>query len=183
MKKLLLVLFAAGVLVAGPVFAQMGMMGSGSNTAQIDNAKIEAALQDIYKSQNVTSTTQVNCSKVTDAQFEKLGDASMGYGITEQQHTAMENMMGGEGSATLMSAHINMGKAFLGCWAGYNSAPVAMGMMGNYGSAGFSNSGMMGRGHMGFKGDFGWVHGITMILVWLLLALGIAALVKWLRKH
>jgi len=40
--------------------------------------------------------------------------------------------------------------------------------------------GMMSLGDS--VGNFHWFGGITMILVWILLILGIAALVKWLQK-
>ena len=202
MKKIIIASIVASFLFAGTASAQMGMMNYGqqnntSVTQSGQNSTIDAALQDIYKTQNVTDTSNISCAKVTDAQFEKLGDAVMGYGITEQQHTAMENMMGGEGSATLAQAHINMGRSYLGCWANYNSGPSSMPMMGY--SSGSSTSGtyaqtgnyyspqrMMdygfntGWGMMGGHNWFGWV---TQILIWILLILGIVVLVKWLRKN
>ncbi len=209
MKKLFSVVFAAGLLFAGTASAQM--MGNywtnnGSVVQPAPSSDINAALQSIYQAQNVNSQSQISCSKVTDNQFEKLGDAVMGYGITEQQHTAMENMMGGEGSATLRQAHINMGRSYLGCWANYNGGPAYMPMMGYfYGNTstpqtyglpgngmmnGYYNNGygMMGRGFgsgwnmMGGYYGFGWFGAITMILIWVLLILGIVALVKWLKK-
>lgn len=208
MKKLIGILSVVGFLVVGvgTASAQMGMMryvGQNSYVAvQPDpSSTIGLALQDIYNSQNITSQNQVACAVVTDAQFEKLGDAVMGYGITEQQHTAMENMMGGEGSVTLKQAHINMGRSYLGCWGNYKSGPVGVPMMGYFNGSGTPTSygqtsgyygnpwgmmgyglnsgwGMMGNYYGGYSG-FGW---ITMVLVWALLILGIIALVRWLKK-
>lgn len=189
MKKLLISLFAFSFLYAGFASAQ-GMMGNwqdGNSTITASDANINSALQDIYKSQNISSQNQVVCVKVTDDQFDKLGDASMGYGITEQQHTAMENMMGGEGSATVKQAHINMGRAYLGCWANYNSGPVLMPMMGYAGSLSapfhsyyYGQQGFIGwPSMMGNSGWFGW---ITMILVWALLVLAIVSLVKRMQR-
>ncbi len=129
----------------------------------------------------------------------------MGYGITEQQHTAMENMMGGEGSATVKQAHINMGRAYLGCWSNYNGAPSMMSMIGyfynntstpqayglpGYGMMnGYYGNGMMGRGFAsgwnmmgGYYGDYSWTGWITTVLIWILLILGIVALLRWLKK-
>ena len=214
MKKLFSVVFVAGLLFAGTASAQMmggsGLMGNygtsnGSAVQQASSSNLNAALQAIYQAQNESSQAQISCSKVTDDQFEKLGDAVMGYGITEQQHTAMENMMGGEGSATLRQAHINMGRSYLGCWANYNGAPSYMPMMGyldsntstpqTYGQPGYGmmsgyyGNGMMGHGFGsgwnmmgGYYGGFGWLGAITMILIWALLILGIVALVKWLKR-
>ncbi|MFA5991644.1 MAG: hypothetical protein WC794_05385 [Candidatus Doudnabacteria bacterium] len=209
--KILLATLVFSIFSIQSVSAQ-GMMGYGGNTgtsiSQGQDPAINTALQDIYTSQNINSQSQVSCSKITDDQFEKLGDASMGYGITEQQHTAMENMMGGEGSATVKQAHINMGRAYLGCWANYNSAPVQIPMMGYY-SANSTNSvtglpgyrmmngyynnqgsnGITGLGFNqgwnmmgGFNGGYGWFGLVTMIFIWALLILSIAALVKWLKK-
>ncbi|MDP2933814.1 MAG: hypothetical protein Q8N81_06850 [bacterium] len=176
-----------------------GMMGSwqnaGSTTRPTDSADINSATQDIYKSQNVGSVNQIDCGKVTDDQFEKLGDAYMGYVHPGQEYNYMEQMMGGEGSDTLRQAHINMGRAYLGCWSGYNSAPIMMPMMGSFGmmfspsSNSTSGWGMMGRSFGsgwnmmgGYYGGYAWFGWITMILVWTLLILGIAAVVKWLKK-
>lgn len=182
MKKALISLFAFGFLFAGTVSAQ-GMMGNwqgGSAVVQSSDPGISVALQDIYKSQSINSQSQVVCVKVTDDQFEKLGDASMGYGITEQQHTVMENMMGGEGSATVKQAHINMGRAYLGCWANYNSGPVLMPMMGYAGSLSAPFYNYYGLQRM--MGGYGWFGLVTMVLFWVLLILGIVVLVKWLKN-
>ena len=205
MKKIISTLFAASFLLAGVASAQ-GMMGGGwyyGTSTQPDSSAITAALQDIYKAQNVGGQSQIVCSKVTDDQFEKLGDAVMGYGITQQQHSAMENMMGGEGSPTLRQAHINLGRSYLGCWANYNGGPAFMPMMrgfntypapfpGNMMNGFYGNGygvpagavGMMGRGFgWGMVGPYSWLSWISVILVWVLLGLGIAALVKWLRRR
>ena len=184
-------MFVVGLLTAAPAFAQTGMMGGYSNNPganQVTDPAISVALQDIYQSQKVNAVSQIDCTKVTDSQFEKLGDAYMGYGINEAQHTAMEKMMGGEGSATLKAAHINMGRGYLGCWLGAGFGSATMPMMG----FGMANSqfgrpyGMMGWGSMmgGDFGEHGWFGWVTMLLVWALLIAGIIALVKWLKhKH
>jgi hypothetical protein len=196
-KKILSALLVASFFIVGTASAQMmgnnGMMGYTQNatTSVMQSSTINTALQDIYKTQNISAQNKINCSKVVDDQYEKLGDAVMGYGITEQQHTAMENMMGGEGSATVKQAHINMGRSYVGCWANYNSAPSMVGMMGSSGSnndypTGYnSNSGMMGYYPSmmgGHYGGYAWFGGITVLLVWGFLILAIIALLKWLNK-
>ncbi len=208
MKKIIGTLFAFSLLLgAGTASAQTGMMGMmryyNQNTAPNapvgQSTAIDTALQAIYSSQNISSRSQLDCAKVSDSQFESLGDAAMGYGITEAQHTAMENRMGGEGSATLKAAHITMGKSYLGCWSNYNSGPVYMPMMGYYGSSTpaayaqadgyYGPGGMMGYGYPGagmmggyYYGGYYWCGWVTMILVWAVLILSIIALVKWLRR-
>lgn len=197
MKKIFFSLFVAGFFIlTSTASAHMGMMDGYSqqyekNTLSPAQTKeINDVLQNIYKTQNIDSQTKIDCSKVTDDQFENLGDAYMNVMLlNQQQHEAMDNMMGGEGSATLKQAHINMGRSYLGCWSNYDSGPVYMPMMGGFGMMGgsgsygnyYAPSGMMGWSGMmgGYYGGFGWV---TMVLVWTLLVLGIIATVKWLRK-
>lgn len=196
MKKIILGLFIFSAFgLAGVASAQVDMMGGywQDNATSVQSQQLNDAIQNIYKSQNVSSQAQLDCSKVADDQFEKLGDSYMSAMLpSEQQHRAMENMMGGEGSATLNQAHINMGRSYLGCWSNYNSGPVYVPMMGDYGMMnGYNNvygdyypGGMMeGRGSgwnmMSNWGLGGW---ITTVLIWALLILGIAAAVKWLRK-
>lgn len=53
--------------LTGVASAQVGPQSSG----------LDDALQSIYKAQNVATSGQVDCSKVTDSQFETLGDAYM----------------------------------------------------------------------------------------------------------
>jgi len=195
MKKILFSILSIGFLIsASTAYAQMGMMGGywqdGNQAQPAQSEELKSTLQNIYSSQNVSSRAAVDCSKVTDDQFNKLGDAYMGVMLpNQQQHESMDNMMGGEGSASLKQAHINMGRSYLGCWSNYNSGPVYMPMMGGFGMMGGNDSygnyyapnGMMGWSGMmgGYYGGLGW---ITMILVWTLLILGIIAAVKWLRK-
>lgn len=54
----------------------------------------------------------------------------------------------------------------------------------NFSEASSSGTGMMGGygSNAWASGWFLWVHVISFILVWVFLALGIAALWKWLRK-
>ena len=193
-QKIIYSFLIVSFFVAGSVSAQ-GMMGRFYNqqgvtsTTQVQDANITSALKDIFDSQSVSDQSKIDCSKVTDSQFEKLGDAYMGLGITEEQHAAMENMMGGEGSPTLTQAHINMGRSYLGCWANYKGGPSMMSpMMEQYGIVSgtvYPYGNMMGWPTMmgGYYGGYGIFGIITMVLFWALLILGIFALVKWLRGN
>lgn len=182
MKKIILSVFTLGFLaLTGTASAQMGMMGNygqygGTALTPAQSSEVNSVLQDIYKAQNVNSQAEIDCSKITDDQFDKLGDAYMGVMLPNQeQHEVMDDIMGGEGSASLRQAHINMGRSYLGCWSNYNSGPVSMPMMGGYGM-------MSGWNMMGNYGGFAWFGWITTLLVWTLLILGIVAAVKWLKK-
>lgn len=173
----------------GVAEAQMGMMGSAENgniaaTRYIQSPELRETLQDIYESQNVLNQEDMSCAAVTDEQFERLGDTYMSVlHPDEAQHEAMDAMMGGEGSDSLRQAHINMGRSYLGCWSDYDSYPLSMpmmgwnGMMGN-GSYGpdfnsFNQHSMMGYGFGGFGGS------LLMVLFWILIIIGIVALVKY----
>lgn len=136
-------------------------------------------LAEILESQGISQASNVDCQKVTDEQFEELGDAVMEQRHPGEQHVMMDQMMGGEGSDTLRSMHIAMGQNYLGCGSDKN----------------FFNSGMMGSGMMnglmsnsfGMMGSFGlpffsFSYFITIILVWALLILGIIVLIKLIKK-
>jgi hypothetical protein len=172
MKKVIGIIFVTSFFVlAGTASAQTGMMGNSSETsvATSSNAALTTALQDIYQNQNINNQTQIDCSKVSDIQFKKLGDAYMGYGITEQQHTAMEQGMGGEGSANLQQVHINMGRAYLGCGSNYASGS----MMGGYGPESGAPYGYMMEG----------IHGVFFLLVFILVLTDLVLAGIWLWKQ
>lgn len=173
MKTKLIAVVIINLLFAGTAYAQMGMMGS---FGQYGNTETKSVLQEIYKDQNIESQGQVDCSKVTDDQFEKLGDAYMGIMLpNEQQHEVMDNMMGGEGSVSLTQAHINMGRSYLGCWSNYNSGPVYMPMMNGYG---FGNYNPMMQGLWGFG-----TGNMIFMSIWSILAIvGIIATIKWIMN-
>lgn len=167
------------------------------------NISLETVLDEIKKSQNIEKTSDIDCAKITDNQFEKLGDAVMGtMHPEERQHELMDKMMGGEGSESLKAMHILTGEKYLGCDSGQ------MGMMGNFGMMGMMNMfapsevERMGGGMMGGEsnprqynlpnnfnnmmtnfGYFGWFGGIFMLLFWVLIIVGIIALIKWIARQ
>jgi len=89
---------------------------------------IEQVFELIRDEQNVASNKDINPEKVSDDLLEEFGEAVMSLmHPDERQHEWMDNMMGGEGSASLRSAHIMMGYNYL---TGGNSF-TGRGMMGN----------------------------------------------------
>ena len=116
---------------------------------------VEQILGEIQQGQGVNSPQQIDCTKVTNEQFEELGDAFTRVMHPDtQQREFMKRMMGGEGSTSLSLIHRNMGARYLGCFGygtdyGYTGM-MAGGMMGGYG--------MMGGGVMG---GYGMTRGMT----------------------
>jgi len=180
------------VLHTRPVFAQMGMtplrqgfegqVGTAEATNQEKSENHEASLDDvlaeILSSQQVESTDQMDCSNVSDDQFERLGDVWMDTMHPGKSLEYMERMMarlpalersdsgqGGEGSERLRSAHISMGQRYLGCLSSWNGGRwTAMGMMAPFG-------GMMGGwgGYGGSMTSFWFVWLVSWVLVNVLL--------------
>ncbi|MEK9159068.1 MAG: hypothetical protein AAB673_03635 [Patescibacteria group bacterium] len=151
----------------------------GQAQAHGDNkVSINEALEGIFKSQGVAEIKQIDCQKVTDEQFEQMGETfmdAMHPGL--EQHEAMDQMMGGEVSLSLKTAHIVMGQRYLGCsdsrW-GNNGA----GMMSWGGQRG--NYSMMG-GYSPMTGWFGFGLGwVVMVLFLVLIVVAIIALIRWL---
>lgn len=167
MKKIIFILFLIG-------FATLPFLTPARSAS---SASLKGALNDILKSQNISQKSQIDCGKATDEQLENLGDAVMGFmHPDERQHELMDQMMGGEGSQSLQTAHILMGRNYLGC----SEAGFGGGMMGN------GMMSMMGWGTMGNFGQFGawgWFFGLLMIVFWILVIIALILLIKWLIKQ
>jgi len=118
---------------------------------------------------------QVECKNLTNDNFEVLGEYFMGQ-MAGSSHEVMNNMMVWmmveEGESQM---HITLGKRSSGCDtnalfpSGYG-IPMMWWMMGGGGNP------MMGYGGWGGFG-FGWIF---MIIFWILIILGVVALVRYL---
>lgn len=173
--SILLILF---FIFSSPVFAQ-GMMNWGNNTG-VTPSDISATVQDEAKGKQVweqLQSKQINCESLKDDDFEVLGEYFMGRSIGNTERHAvmnqiMQNMMGQNGEEQM---HIALGKRSSGCDinasfpAGYGF-PMMWWMMGGGGNP------MMGIGGWSDFG-FGWIF---MIIFWVLIILGVVALVRYL---
>lgn len=126
-----------GVLIA-IVISACGLLvfaHAESELEGVNKKPLEVVLAQIRASQGLDKNDKIDPDKVSDEQLEELGDAVMSVMHPDQrQHEWMDNMMGGEGSATLSSMHRIMGYNYL---------------RGYYGG-GFVGPGMMGPGMMGY---------------------------------
>jgi len=146
---------------------------AGTVLAQETDASVQDVLNEITQSQNVNNVKNIDCQKVTDDQFEKLGDAVMSVAHPdENQHELMDQMMGGEGSKSLEAMHILMGQRYLGCGGGYGMMG-GTGMMGTTGNNSFWPNNSM----MNFS-SFESLGMIFMILFGALIIIGIIVLIK-----
>ena len=156
------------LLFSGAAFAQ-GMMGFPSSSS--DSAVIQSQQQEEQEGKQFLdklNNKTVTCSQLKDADFEKIGEYFMGQSIGDtSRHIAMnemmKSMMGEQGEEKM---HVVMGKRLSGCDTsaafpsqGTGFMPMMQMMMGGGGNP------MMG-----------WV---TMIAFWLLLILGVIALIRY----
>ena len=85
---------------------------------------IKDVLKEIRKELNLDEKTRIDPNKVPDQLLEELGEAVMSEQYpNERTHERMDNMMGGEGSESLKSAHRSIGYNYLsgnrrGFWGG-----------------------------------------------------------------
>jgi len=123
---------------------------------------VEEYLPIFFNKYNVKSVNNINCARISEADFERLGDAVMETNHPGDAHKAMDQMMGREGSDSLKQMHINMGKSYLRCDTENGSEVRNMGyMMG--GSYKWVNMPMM-------TGGFGALWIVNSLLVTVLLA-------------
>ncbi len=187
MKRLLILFFVTlGLLTFTPRSAHAQMMGFLNSS--VDNAAIQsqqAEEQEGKKLLGQLKNKATTCQKLTNDNFEKIGEYFMGQAIgNTAEHIQMNNMMKSMmGDAGEEQMHIAWGKRSSGCDtnASYlqNSTGITsmMWMMGGGGNpmmgyGGWNN--MMG-GWGGF--GFGWIF---MIIFWILVILGVVALVRYL---
>ncbi len=183
MKRLFFLTILANVLFFLPVF----IIADESH-----GLSLEDVLTEIIISQNVKEKDEIDCQKITDEQSEKLGEAVISLMHPgKKEHELMDQMMEGEGSESLKVMHIAMGKRYLRCESGMMGGMKDKGMMGMMNG---DMMNMMGVGSdpskqnlstnnmnmMSNFGYFGWFGGIFMILFWVLIIVGIVALIKWL---
>ncbi len=161
-----------------------GMMGFPNSSP--DNAAIQGQQQEEQEGKNFLDELKnktITCSQLKDANFEKIGEYYMGQSIGDTgRHIAMNEMMKAMmGSSGEEQAHIVMGKRLSGCDASASYSQNGWGfmpMMFMMGGGGNPMTGYGGWGNMMGWGGFG-LGWLFMILFWVLIVLGIVALLRW----
>lgn len=203
MKKLLYTtLVVCAISFVAPV-ANAQMMGGFSNSSVDWDEVVEHTLLGEQEGKALWDQLQAketSCENLNDEQFAALGEYYMGQ-MAGDSHAAMNAMMmQTHGEAGEEQIHVVMGKRPSGCdtaasfpagSGGMMSMMMGGGMMGggsfNGADDGWftsdfnnrSNNSMMNFG----SAPFGWFGWIFMILWWVLVIVGIVALVKWLVVH
>ncbi len=186
MKKLIVVLvFGFGFLwLAACGVAACGVEEASAH-GEVNDVKLEAIVEEIANRQGVQDKNQIDCSKVSEEEFEKVGEALMtAMHPDPKEHEFMDQMMGGEGSESLRAAHVRMGKGYL-CdeKEAFGRFRGGMGMMGTGdewkgqdGSYGLMGGMMSGWGMMGGAGL------VYLVLITAFLVSGTAYFIKELVK-
>jgi putative membrane protein len=192
MKKLIFMMFVAGMIGSFASSASAQMMGGFSNSTADWEEVVAHTIREEKEGKELWDKFQakeVACENLNDEQFGVLGEYFMGT-MTGESHPAMNAMLmqmhGEEGEEQM---HIIMGKRLSGCdtsaslaaeWSG--GMPMMNMMWGGW-SSGFNNNltnnNMMNFG-FGTMGGFGFIF---MILWWVLIIAGIVALIKWLTSQ
>lgn len=157
----ILVILIASVVFVPKVALSQSMMGTQSAVSSDGHtAREEAEGKAIWEKLQAKETS---CDKLSEDDFERLGEYFMGK-MAGSSHEVMNNMMVrmmGEEAEKQM--HIAMGKRNSGCDTSF--IPIM--------GSGFGNM-------MGGWGGFGIFSWITMLVFWLLLTLGVVALIRYL---
>ena len=190
MKKIFFIttfIFVFGfILLPKFSFAQgmMGFLGSFPDDAVIQSQQQEE--QEGKQFLDGLNNKTVTCSQLKDTDFEKIGEYFMGQSIGDtSRHIAMnemmKSMMGEQGEEQM---HIVLGKRGSGCDTsaafpsqGTGFIPMMNMMWGGWSSS-FGNNSTNNMMNFGFGplSSFGWIF---MILWWVLIIVGIIALIKW----
>lgn len=181
------------VITMSFVFSFLVYADTYADVGEDHSKSIEVVLKEIRDTQGIGQNKPIDCELVTDGQLEELGEALMNFMHPDlKEHELMDDMMGGEGSESLRAMHIMMGTRYLGCDYGTWSGGIfpmmgpgwGRGMMGGYYSAdrkGGYGTMMDGWGygpmHDGGIGGLGWLWNIVIFVI---IILGVVALVRWL---
>lgn len=171
------------------VFSVFYFMLSGLSVDACGGHVDDQTLNDVMVSVGVSREKGIKCSEITNDQFQQIGEAYMSYIHPDSEvHELMDKMMGGEGSESLKSGHILMGRQYLGCinnpsLLGFGAPMMNMSMMG-YGFVDYGNNMMYQAGSWGAGSNIiFWVwRALIPLAILAFLVLGIVYLIKKLRK-
>ena len=184
MKRIIILAISIIILVTTPsiVLAQPMIGTQSAVSSNGHTAREEAEGKEIW---DKLQAKQLECKNLTDDNYASLGEYFMGQ-MTGSSHEAMntmtEQMMGKKGEQQM---HIVMGKRTSGCNTSASYPAQGVGFMPMMWMMGGGGNPMMGQGFGGMMngwggfGVFGW---LSMLLFWVLLILGVVALIRYLTR-
>lgn len=148
----------------------------------MEGKSVDMMLSEIRSEQGIGSSDRIDPNKVSDSLLEQLGDAWMDVQFPDQrEHELMDDMMGGEGSASLASMHRMMGYRYLsggrgGMGMGGMMGPgMGPGMMMGYGTdpdpSGpgtryrVPDPGYRGHGYGAYRTGVWWIWIVVLIII------------------
>jgi hypothetical protein len=85
-------------------------------TQQEYGEELNNQIVSVLQTQNVNSTKELSCKRITDAQFIQVGVANMDLMIgNDEVHAQIEKLLDEKGSQYLRETHIQSGKYAFGC--------------------------------------------------------------------
>jgi putative membrane protein len=189
MKKFIFTILAASVMgsFATNVYAQM--MGGFSNSSADLEKVVEHTLREEKEGKELwdkLQTKEIVCVDLGDEQYGILGEYFMGQMAGDSHATMNAMMIQSHGEDGEEQIHIVIGKRLSSCdtsaslSAGSGGWMPMMNMMwGGWSSSIVDNNSTNNMMNFGF-GSFGNLGWIFMILWWVLIIVGIVALIKWL---
>lgn len=203
MKNLRQIIFIVAAITVGTYFTaiEISAQTAGSaTTSNVTSAEVPIATSsdDIKQEEakggeiwNNLQAKKVECSALTDDNYELLGEYFMGQRLGdshEAMNDMMKRMMGETGEERM---HIALGQRLSGCFAnvqypanGSQFLPM-MGMMGDYwGSDGLTGGGNIKQPKYNYMMNYGYqtlgfFGPLFMVLFWVLIIFGVIALVRW----
>lgn len=160
MKKIISIVFVLGLMMFTIVSVKADSM---------DLKSVDTIIAEIRQEQNISSTDQIDITKVTSARLEELGDSVMEKVIGNTAvHDRMDIALGGDGSSSLTAVHTRVGYDYLAgipitmmTFMGAGGMMAYGGMMGGYGY--YNQVGTL-PGYGSMMGSFGWVWMIVGLL-------------------
>jgi len=182
MRKLFLIPILLFALMQTPSLAlAQGMMDGwaglpSSVTSDDHTVREEQEGKEIWEKLQVK---ELECKNLTDEQYDSLGEYFMGQSIgNTERHAAINQMMTSMmGEEREKQMHIVMGKRLSGCDTSAQTPSNGLGFMPMMWMIGGGGNPMM-SGWNGF-GLLGW---IPMLFLWILLILGVVALLRYLGR-
>ena len=184
MNKLIITiaLIIAGLLLLPTKTSAMMHVESDQVEGHSDtHESLDEVLPELLTTYNKNTIQELDCEKLTDEEFERVGDAVMESTHPGEAHERMDEMMGGEGSESLRLMHVQMGKRYFDCDSTNFGRSVGMMGIGGFGSM----MGIKTLGHQWSLMKSSWfigLHCVLAVITWIAFIVFLIAGTRWFLK-